>query len=280
MNYERRKTRELNMLSAYLDGELKPSDKQKLDARLEKDPELRQWLADLQQTKLMLGQLTRLKSPRSFTLTPDMVTVRRAKSKPLFTTLRLASSLAAILLVVLFGVQMLIGGSLPFGSRMAAEPMAESALKYADEATPEPLIFWSQPGAGGAESGIASGMGGGAAESGEPMLEMQEAPAEPEEELAAPEEMPELEPETEVMPSEPGEGSLRSADRAVEGESPILGLNIDESGEVIERSEPDAEVEGTTIQWPLVIRWAQVALAVIALAGGITLFILHRKRLA
>ena len=46
----------------------------------------------------MIGFLPRLKAPRNFTLTPEMVTVRKPR-QPLFVTLRFATAVATFLLV-------------------------------------------------------------------------------------------------------------------------------------------------------------------------------------
>ena len=65
--------RDTEKLSAYLDGELKPSDSTKLEARLKTDPELASVLNDIRATRTLLRKLPSRKAPRNFTLTRKMV---------------------------------------------------------------------------------------------------------------------------------------------------------------------------------------------------------------
>ena len=267
MNNERRRINELNTLSAYLDKALTKKEVEELEARLEIEPELREKLENLQRTKILLSRLDRVPAPRNYTLTPDMVKVRGQKNKPLFLTLRLASSFAAILLVALFGVQLALqGGILP--PRMQSEaPMLEAA-RVEDKTTPEPLIFWAEPGTGGGAEGYGGGPAEGIAEESfiaeEPAEGEQEAPAEePMEEPAMPKEQPEIES---LPPLQDYEGS-----------SPILGINPEESGKILDRSQPGVEEQETAPDWSTIIPWIQIALAVIAVGGGVTLLLLRRK---
>jgi hypothetical protein len=65
--------RDIEKLSAYLDGQLKPSETARLEARLQSDPELASVLKDLRQARGLLRQLPQRRAPRNFTLTPKMV---------------------------------------------------------------------------------------------------------------------------------------------------------------------------------------------------------------
>lgn len=264
MKNERRRINELNLLSAYLDNALKEKELQDLETRLEEEPKLRERLDNLKRTKVLLSRLDRVRAPRNYTLTPDMVKVRGKKNKPLFTTLRLASSFAAILLVVLFGVQLILqGGLLP--PRMQSDAPMMEAAQVDDEMTPEPLIFWGEPGANGASP---EGFGGGAPESIDEEPFIAEEPVEEEEIPAEEPALPEEQPEIESIPS----------DKAMDDSSPILGVNPDQSGEVLERSEPGIEEpQEVPPDWSRVIQWAQIALALIAVVGGFSLFLLRRK---
>jgi len=262
MSRERGNYRDLNTLSAYLDGTLKENQRERLISRLEREPELRQWLDNLRQTKTILGQLPRLRAPHNFTLTPDMVTVRRQKKQPMTNALRLASSLAAVLLVVLLGVDYLfIGGRLQTRNILEA-PMMESASEIS-EANPEPLIQWGEPGAegGGAEMSI-EGKGGGATGIEEPMEERTE---------------PEVPIELEEAP--PVEKQLQQGDADAQDEM-ILGINPDQAGEVIDRSESTQSAEKSPFNWQKLIRLAQVTIAVLALGGGLVLLILRHRRIS
>lgn len=266
MNKQRRTTPELNTLSAYLDNALSAQEKAVLEDRLKKESALREQLENLRRTKIILGYLPRLKAPRNFTLTPDMVTVRSKKRQPLFTALRLASSLAAILLVVLFGVELITNGSFQDTPLTASEPQMEAA-RVAEDAKPQPLIIWSEPGMGG---GAAEGMGGDSSVSEAPMLEME--PLQPETELeeeALPQEQPEA--EAERFSFEDGE---------VDEKNLILGINVDEGGEIIDRSDPAGQMEQTPFFATDSLRWLQIALAAIALIGALALLVLQRQRSA
>lgn len=263
--------KDLRLLSAYLDGELKESQRRKLEQRLAKDAGLRERLENLRKTKSLLSWLPRVPAPRNFTLTPEMVPAHRRK-RPLMMTLRWASSVAAILMVVLFSFELLSGNMfLANQSQESVSVMDEAAYKA--EATPKPLILWGAPGVGGA-----GGKGGGtedgeflAAE--EPMMEMA---APPEEETAEEPVLPETEAE-EAMPA-PVEGEEEEpmdTARSVE-DSPILGINTDQGGEVIERTE-DAPPKANLFASLSLIRWAEIALAVIAVGGGIAFLILRKR---
>jgi hypothetical protein len=280
MNNERRRTHDLELLSTYLDSALNAEEKQHLEARLSREPQLQVQLENLRKTKVMVGHLTRLHAPRNFTLTPEMVKVRRVKKQPLFTTLKLASSFAAILLVALFGVQLFIGRNLPFLPNMQSEPVQEAA-RISDDEAPEPLILWAQPGGvggGGAESDV-YGMGGGAAAMEGPTIQEEAISSEPEisEEASPPEDLVAV-PEEEIASEALKEADSFSAeDQDAEGKTPILGINTDAAGEIIDRSEP-SEPASNAILWQRILRWSQIALAVIALGGGFTLLMLHIQR--
>lgn len=160
MNISQRVT-VLEQLSAFLDGQLKETEKQQIEKRLAQETKLKEIYEGLRKTKLLLSRLPRLRAPRSFTLTPEMVTVRAPRRKsPFYTSLRWATSIAATLLVVLFGVEYILGGSL-YGRSMVSSEQAADGIAQQDETTlaleapeyknadPEPLIIWGAPGIGG-----------------------------------------------------------------------------------------------------------------------------------
>ncbi|MEA3326908.1 MAG: hypothetical protein U9R53_06310 [Chloroflexota bacterium] len=272
MNSERERIRDLNTLSTYLDGTLNKNQRNKLELRLVGEPELRQWLENLRQTKILLGRLPRIRAPHNFTLTPEMVPLRTRKKQPMFTSLRLASSLAAVLLVVLLGVQYLfVEGRLSTRSFLEA-PMMESVSEIS-EASPEPLIQWGEP----------KVEGGGAAMGGEGVDAASSAIEEPIEEIAAapPEEEIEAENSTPAEKRIPEVANeMESFDAVSDTEDDlILGINPEQAGEIIDRSDTTQDTEGIPINWQKMVRWAQIALAGIALSGGLALWILRRKQL-
>ncbi len=103
--------RDLELLSAYLDGELTDREKEKLEQRLARENALRAVLDDLHETVTLVSDLPRLKAPRSFTLDPAVYGRTVGRSVPwwqrLFTlesALQLSGALgaaASILLIIL-----------------------------------------------------------------------------------------------------------------------------------------------------------------------------------
>jgi hypothetical protein len=292
MKNERQRTRELASLSAYLDGELSPADRQALVARLQNEPDLGVQLEKLRRIKLTLGYLPRLHAPRNYTLTPEMVTVRSQKKSPFIAPLRLASALAAILLVVLFGVEFLFTSGPLASPQMASAPMLEAAMVY-DDAEPQPLIVWGHPGTGGGADMPVEGRGGDGSLMMEAPVMVESMPVEvegaveeelPAEELTpaeAPESMLEDEPEmmleAEILP--PTEVDMETLEMAPEGEKLllILGINPEQGGEVIFRSGDTMGIQTAQPAWRMVLRVLQIALGAIVVGGGLTWWLLLRQ---
>ena len=130
--------RDLELLSSYLDGQLKPSDSARLEARLSSDADLRSVLDDLRAARGLLRQLPMRKAPRNFTLTPKMV----GKNPPLprsYPAFRFVTALASLMLFFTLGLNFVVpqmtaqsnfgygggGGPDPFAVQA---PAAESAL--------------------------------------------------------------------------------------------------------------------------------------------------------
>lgn len=93
--------REVENLSAYLDGQLSPTDSARLEARLESDPALAAALEALRETRALLRQMPRRRAPRNFTLTRQLV----GKKPPLpraYPILRFAAAAAVFLLAMSF----------------------------------------------------------------------------------------------------------------------------------------------------------------------------------
>ena len=142
--------RDLELLSSYLDGQLKPSDATRLETRLLVEPDLRSVLRDLRSTRSMLRQLPMRKAPRNFRLTPKMV----GKNPPLprvYPAFRFTSALATILLFLSFGMNFLRpqllatqavgfgqgGGGAPDTYSAESAPAAEMPAEAATEAPVE-----------------------------------------------------------------------------------------------------------------------------------------------
>lgn len=99
--------RDLELLSSYLDGQLKPPDSARLQARLASDSDLRAVLDDLRAARSLLRQLPMRKAPRNFTLTPKMV----GKNPPLprsYSAFRFVTALASLMLFFTLGLNFVV----------------------------------------------------------------------------------------------------------------------------------------------------------------------------
>jgi hypothetical protein len=95
--------RDVELLSAYLDGQLNPSDSTRLEARLSSDPNLRAVMQDLREAHGLLRRLPARKAPRNFTLTRKMAGIKPPMPRSYF-TFRFATALAALLLFCTFAL--------------------------------------------------------------------------------------------------------------------------------------------------------------------------------
>lgn len=121
--------REWEDLSAYLDGELSPKESTRLDEKLQVRPDLRLALNELSQTRALLRSQPALRAPRNFVLTPRMVGVRQApaRSFQLFPAMRLATVMAAALLMLVLAGDFLTAGRQPAFLPVAYQSMPMSA---------------------------------------------------------------------------------------------------------------------------------------------------------
>jgi hypothetical protein len=133
--------RDLELLSSYLDGQLKPSDSARLEARLASDPDLRAVLGDLRAARGLLRQLPMRKAPRNFTLTPKMV----GKNPPLprsYPAFKFVTALASLMLFFTLGLnfigpQMAASQSTAFGMGGSGGGAPEVFSEAAPAAVPE-----------------------------------------------------------------------------------------------------------------------------------------------
>lgn len=95
--------REIEQLSAYIDGQLNTSELARLESRLNSDPELVSVLDDLRATRGILRQLPKRKAPRNFTLTRKMVGLKPPlpRTYPIF---RFATVFASLMLMLSLSV--------------------------------------------------------------------------------------------------------------------------------------------------------------------------------
>lgn len=228
--------RDVELLSAYLDGKLSQADSARLESRLKSEPDLRGILDDLSQSRALLRKLPKRRAPRNFTLTPQMARVKPPLPRAV-PALRWATSLATFLLFATLAVNAL------------APSMASPSY-------------------------MALGKGGGGGPEEAPMMEMEaaaatEAPAEPAAteapilaatELAATE-APALAP----APTEPAVSATEMAAPQPTAEAlptEDLALRNADSGQIAESApEPQPAPLAVPISW-------QVGLLVVALSSG------------
>jgi len=132
--------RDLERLSAYLDGELSQKNSTRLEARLKAEPTLRDALKELKLTSRLVSSLPEVRPPRNFTLSPEMVGIREKRSMyPIF---RFATVVAAVAFAVLVGADTFFLSESGMMSDMipaaAPEVMLEEAPKEVFEAAEAP----------------------------------------------------------------------------------------------------------------------------------------------
>lgn len=103
--------RNVEQLSAYLDGELTEAERATLEARLQADPALRGELDSLRQTVALVRALPTLKAPRSFALTAEQAgLVARPRPLPFYVSSAFSAlSAAAAVALVALSAYLLLG---------------------------------------------------------------------------------------------------------------------------------------------------------------------------
>ena len=267
------------LLSNYLDGQLTNREVSIVETRLNSEPQLKQTLMEMQQTRYLLQHAKKVPVPRSFTLTPEMASQIRPARKPLFPFFSFASVIATIFLVVVILFEFLPGMLSSVLSQksaasnemlaMEAAPMAEEAM---DSATPPMIIEWGRPagaygmgGGSGGDSGImsASPIGGGA----DIQLEEPEVPA------------------GEPAPSiQENQSMMKQAEvEQITGAGPILGIRSAEETDAFNNSvlnilRESAKEPIPTLTEPFPwLRISQVLLGSIAIISAITAIILRKR---
>ena len=119
--------RDLERLSAFLDGELSPAEAKKLEARLTTDKQLSGMLEALRATAGAVRSLPEAIPPRSFALTEEMVRTRRA-----YPILQLSTAVAALGFVLVVGADLLLSSV-----QSNALDVPEQGFFAADQLVPE-----------------------------------------------------------------------------------------------------------------------------------------------
>jgi anti-sigma factor RsiW len=125
--------RDLELLSAYVDGGLSARQAEKLTRRLQREPELRWALEELRRTVSIVGSLPEVRPPRSFMLKPERA---GTQSRPVaYPALQLATALATLAFVAVVGLDALtsIGRA-----AMVAPSEAPQAERFAAQQAEEP----------------------------------------------------------------------------------------------------------------------------------------------
>ena len=144
--------KDVELLSAYLDGQTSPSDSTRLESRLKTDPELASAYQALRESRGLLRRLPKRRAPRDFRLTYAMV----GKKPPLprsYPVFRFATALAAILFVFSYvtnGVSQLAAQSAPMAYGIgggAPESRPQSGGGMEEPAATEPPIVAMAPAA-------------------------------------------------------------------------------------------------------------------------------------
>ena len=155
MNQEQISRRDLEQLSAYLDGQLESGEAVRLEARLREEEGLRLEFQALRATAQTLSALPQLRPQRNFTLSAAAKPRRAGPSTSLRTShplLQLGTAVATLSFLVVVGADVLLSRSLaaaPAAESFQAAPLAaapaeeaakaEPALEAAVDATAEPL---------------------------------------------------------------------------------------------------------------------------------------------
>jgi anti-sigma factor RsiW len=113
--------RDMENLSAYLDGQTPASERTRLENNIQSDPALAAALEELRQINKLLRSMPQRRAPRNFTLTPRMAGIRPPVPR-LVPALSWASAAAMVLFIFTLGTSLV--GQLSFGT---AAPMLAAA---------------------------------------------------------------------------------------------------------------------------------------------------------
>jgi len=266
------------LISAYLDGQLSPKEKTRLEARLGSETALKQAFLDIRQTKLLLSHAKTIKAPRNFTLTEEQArSIKPVRTLRFLPILSISSALATIMMI--FAIFFELSSGPRMTANVAMEPAAEilsmqaapqmdSSREVNDQTNPM-IIQWG--------SG-ATGMGGGGA---------------PDYTAKSGSELPGMggaDPgaiNTVPLPEAPTESVLSASPEEVAepivGTGPILGIRTEDEAStynqaVMEILEEQANASKSSIPSAIpMIRWVQTGLALVALVTGSIALLLWRK---
>jgi anti-sigma factor RsiW len=110
--------RDIEQLSAYLDGQLSPSESTRLESRLASDPELASAFNDIRATRSILRKLPVRKAPHNFTLTRQLVGLKPPLPRS-YSFFRFSTAFTTILLMLTFAANSIVP-NISFGASAPA----------------------------------------------------------------------------------------------------------------------------------------------------------------
>lgn len=245
-------SRDLEMLSTYIDGQLTGSELARLESRLQVETELRSTLEDMRRTRAILRAAPTMRAPRNYTLKPGMVKIPR-RTPPAYPFLRLASALASLLFILAFAGDLISRGA-PAQAPVALvqEGVDLNAAQVEEAAVTEQVLMQSKAPPAPAQESLSAQMATGTAEA--PMLQMEMMAASP----AATQNAAEQSPETgDTMREAPGT----------------------QSGQPVIQTEAEDQAETKTAKSPggfNPLRVLEVIALILAIATGLGAFYVRR----
>ena len=121
---------DFQLLSEYVDEQLPLWQKTRLEKRLQTNQDLRDTLEELRKNKALLRSLPRMKAPRNFTLTPQLVGRKATRQQQIYRwvpVFQYATVLATFLLILVLAGDILGLGVLLAG-RMASKSAADQGV--------------------------------------------------------------------------------------------------------------------------------------------------------
>lgn len=229
---------DVELISAYLDGQLSGTEKAQIELRLKNEPELRSLQDQIGASRAILHKLPARRAPRNFTLTPRMAGVKPPLPRA-FPAFRWASAVAAFLFFMALAANL----SVPALANLRASA---------------PPVAFGMGGGGG-------GVGGGAPDIIQP-TPMEAAPAAPQAAAPAPTATPEvalLAPAATPAPTQAAETPLQPG-----AQSKVLPTP--------ESQQPPAAQARTPLQLPIPA-WLQFGLLGLAVIAGGAAYLLNRR---
>jgi hypothetical protein len=249
---------------AYIDSALSDEERTHFESYMQELPALKDFVLKQQRIKAAIHLMPKVKAPRSFVLKPDMVKQPKEKTA-IFPVFRLASVIATVLLIVFIAGDLFLNREMSAPAPAYAPLASESAedMKTEAESQDPMIVFWdAMP--QGQSLGI-GGSGGGASEMA--VDAPKEAPAglgESVESFIALEE-----------PDSSQEETSRSENQE-SAEPVILGINLDEGGQILSEAPKNLERQVNEKTWPT-IRWVQVSIGFLAIVMGMGALVLKKK---